>query len=114
SLRQRKRAGRRVMMAKGDESLQESRRTRAGGSRYPAGGPGLRRRVNPAASAAGGAGSAPSIASADRAVDELRVLASQAEDRPTAVGPVSVVWTWWIIAPIVVGVLAIAVLAIVG
>lgn len=121
SLRQRKRAGRRSMMAKGDQALQESRRTRIGAdSHHPVGGPGLRARsrVRPAAGGGSGYGAdavtqAP-VAWADRAVDELRELASQAEGRPTAVGSVSVVWAWWIIAPAVAGAVAIAVLAAVG
>ncbi|MFC1417015.1 PH domain-containing protein [Streptacidiphilus cavernicola] len=119
SLRQRKRAGRRAMMAKGDQAVQESRRSRTGGAdRYPVGGPGLRSRVR--ANPGGGTGYAESAVNsapgawADRSVDELRELASQAEGRPTATGQVSVVWAWWIIAPVLAGAVALAVLGFAG
>ena len=112
SMRQRKRASRRAMK---DGMPQRTRRSRGGDPRYPAGGPGLRSRVNPAATGGYvGSDSVATTAWADRTVEELRELGSQAEGRPTAVGPVSVAWTWWIVAPIVVGALAIVVLAIVG
>jgi hypothetical protein len=121
SLRQRKRAGRRAVMASGDRGMLGSRRGRTGGGmddRHPVGGPGLRSRGRASAPAASGygpdAGSALPLAAADRTVAELRELAAQAEARPSAVGPASVVWAWWIIAPVVAGAVAVALIAALG
>jgi hypothetical protein len=116
SLHQRKRAGRRAMIVKGDGALQESRRNRSGGgvdARFPVGGPGLRNRGR-AGAGFGDIGSDTAGAWADRTVAEVRELAAQAEGRPSAKGTVSVVWAWWIVAPTVVGAVAIALLAAVG
>ena len=119
SLRQRKRAGRRAMIASGDGGLLGSRRNRMASdtdSRHPVGGPGLRSRARSGSGygSAAGLGGDPSKAWADRVVDEIRELAAQAEGRPGAVGPVSVVWAWWIIAPAAVGVVALALVAALG
>ncbi|MFC1433214.1 PH domain-containing protein [Streptacidiphilus sp. N1-3] len=125
SLRQRKRAGRRSMMARGDAAVLEGRRSRTGlggsgpTSRFPVGGPGvLRGRARATASGGDGFGAPAStevpLAWADRAVEELRELGARAEGRPSAVGTVTVVWTWWVIAPVLAGVVAIALLAALG
>jgi hypothetical protein len=117
SLRQRKRAGRKAMIAAGDASQLSSRRRRSGGDdRYPVGGPGLRSRGK---GGPGGAGngygeSETPRAWADQVVDELRELAQGAASRETATGAVSVAWTWWLIGPIVAGAVALAVLLATG
>ncbi|MHA6760451.1 PH domain-containing protein [Streptacidiphilus sp. PAMC 29251] len=121
SLRQRKRVGRRAMMAKGDAAMMDSRRTRtgfggAGGAgSYPVGGPGLLRGRARGGAGSGDDGAAPAgLAWADRVVAELNTLSDEAEARPAAVGSVSVVWTWWIIAPAVAGAVALVVLGLLG
>ncbi|MFD7919215.1 PH domain-containing protein [Streptomyces sp. NPDC059740] len=90
SLRQRKRANR-----------QAARRSAgAGGGRSPFGSaPG------PAATDDG-----PPRATADRALDELRELRESHGSRESAQGPVQVRWAWEIIAPCVVGAVALVVL----
>lgn len=113
SLRQRKRAGRRAMIAKGDDAVVRGSRSRPGadsgpGSRFPVGGPGLRSRAGTVGR--GDAGDDVPRASADRAVEEIRELASQAVGRPTAVGPVTVTWTWGVIVPAALGAIALVVL----
>ncbi|MEY9967369.1 hypothetical protein ABIA33_005439 [Streptacidiphilus sp. MAP12-16] len=111
SLRQRKRANRRAMIAAGDASQQSSGRGRGrtgGDDRFPVGGPGLRSRGGSGATGYGA--SETPRAWADQVVDELRELADAAEGRESAVGTVSVAWTWWLIAPIVVGAVALVVL----
>ena len=127
SLRQRKRAGRRAMMASGDRGSLGSRRgrtARGGDDRYPVGGPGLRSRARARASTAAApnaaygadanANAAVTGAWADRAVDELRELAAQAEGRPGAVGPVSVARAWWVLVPVVAGAIALVLTAVLG
>jgi hypothetical protein len=109
SLRQRKKAGRRAMIAQGDRSVVQG--SGGQGSRFPIGGPGLRSR---AAGVPNSGGDELPRATADRSVDELRELASEAQDRPTATGQVTVVWAWWIIAPALLGAVGVAVLAITG
>ena len=116
SLRQRKRAGRRSMISKGDASVISSRRGQD--SRFPVGGPGLLSAF-PRSSAAsyGSADSAgPSVAWADRVVQELLELRNRAveEDRADAEGAVAVVWTWWVVAPAVAGAVALIVLLAAG
>jgi hypothetical protein len=120
SLRERKRAGRRAMIAKGDAAAITSRR-RIGlppeDSRFPAGGPGLRSRAGGGGAAAAGYAEPESTSAwADRTVEELRRLGQLAAERgdATSTGTVSVSWTWWIIAPAVLGAVALAVLLATG
>ncbi|WP_084718472.1 PH domain-containing protein [Streptacidiphilus carbonis] len=116
SLRQRKRAGRKSMIAKADASVMGSRR--GTDSRFPAGGPGLRSALSrtTANTGYGADPAAAGVAWADRVVDELRDLRARAveEDRPAADGPVAVSWTWWVSAPAVVGAVALIVLLVTG
>jgi hypothetical protein len=115
SLRQRKRDSRRAMRAVGDDSLQTPRRgrrysTSRTGSDFPVGGPGLRSRGNVPSASYGAAD--PSRAWADQAVSELNELREKADrTRPSATGT-TVVWTWWLIAPIVVGAVALVTLLV--
>ncbi|MFB0629899.1 PH domain-containing protein [Streptomyces sp. AB3(2024)] len=67
----------------------------------------------------GGAGTAaaaagPERAAADQVVDELRELAERGAGRPTAQGSVAVKWAYEIIAPAVVGGVALIVLLVTG
>ena len=117
SLRQRKRAGRRSMISKGDASVLGSRRGQD--SRFPAGGPGLRSAFSrSSATAPYGSADSPEagVAWADRVVTELLGLRSRAveEDRAGAAGAVAVTWTWWIVAPAVAGAVALIVLLAAG
>ena len=107
SLRQRKRGNRRAMKQLGDSSPLTSRRGRlAAGADYPAGGPGLRSR----GSGFGGFGSSdPTRSWADNVVDQLNEMREQA-GKPTSNGAAVVRWTWWIIAPALVGGLGLVVL----
>jgi hypothetical protein len=112
SLRQRKRENRRAMRSAADDSLQRPRRGRgfsaaSAASAFPAGGPGLRSRMSRTDSAYGTA--TPNLAWADQVVSELNELRERAEAQPSAGGAV-VVWTWWLIAPIVVGAVGLVVL----
>lgn len=113
SLRQRKRANRRTMIARSDSALGASRRD-PGPGRFPVGGPGLRSRGGRSGFSQGSDETGPATAWADRVVSELRVMADEAADRPGAVGPVTVTWTWWVIAPAVLGAIALIVLLATG
>jgi hypothetical protein len=116
SLRQRKRANRRSMISRADASVIGSRRGQD--SRFPVGGPGLRSALSrPSGAAYGSADSAgPGVAWADRAVQELLELRDAAveQDRDGAGGPVSVSWTWWVVAPAAAGAVALIALLAAG
>ncbi|MEU8433773.1 PH domain-containing protein [Streptomyces sp. NPDC029216] len=86
-------------------SLRERKKANRGGLRAAATGKG--------AGAADGAAAVPR-ASADKAVDELTELAERGAARPGARGPVTVKWAYEIIAPAVLGALALVVLLAVG
>ncbi|MBC3843938.1 PH domain-containing protein [Streptacidiphilus sp. 4-A2] len=110
SLRQRKRGSRRAMRQMGDQSPGMGMFGRRGrvsaGNDYPAGGPGLRSR------GAGGAGfgqSDPNLSWADNVVTQLNEMREQA-GQPVSTGAAVVRWTWWIIAPAVVGAVGMIVL----
>lgn len=118
SLRERKRTNRKSMIAKGDASVTAARDR---GSRYPAGGPGLRSRTR--SGSVGGYGdsgaSGASGAWADRAVEELTELGRAAAERAASgdvasTGTVVVAWTWYVIAPALLGAVALAVLLATG
>ena len=109
SLRQRKRENRRMMRATADQSLQTPRRGRrysadAAGSAYPVGGPGLRSRGDSKGAAYGSTD--PTRAWADQVVAELNELREKADHEQPSGSGTTVVWTWWLIAPIVVGAVA--------
>jgi hypothetical protein len=109
SLRQRKRESRRAMRSAADDSLQRPRRGRGfSTAQFPAGGPGLRSRAGSAGGSAYGTAT-PNLAWADQVVAELNELRESAASQPSAGGPVFA-WTWWIIAPVVVGAVALVVL----
>lgn len=99
SLRQRKRAGRRAMIDTGDRgTVSNTPRPSLFGA--------------PSTATTG-----PTAAFADKAVEELneRVTAYRnALDADAGEPEVSVRWTWWIIAPIVAGALAVIILLAVG
>ncbi|QMU79214.1 PH domain-containing protein [Streptacidiphilus sp. PB12-B1b] len=105
SLRQRKRGNRRAMRQLGDSTPQtSSRRGRFGGGQdHPVGGPGLRSR-----GLSGGPTADPTRAWADGVVDQLNEIRELAGE-PTN-GAAQVRWTWWIIAPAVVGGIALVTL----
>ncbi|MEZ0065324.1 hypothetical protein ABIA32_001320 [Streptacidiphilus sp. MAP12-20] len=101
SLRQRKRAGRRAMIATGDRGQLAS--SRGGGGRF-----GAAMQPSP---------SGPTQASADKAALELNEKADTARGKlvaDAAVPEVKVTWTWWLIAPIAAGALALIILLATG
>jgi hypothetical protein len=108
SLRQRKRANRRAMIAAGDRGTLSSR---GGGGFGGFGGYGRRGEM---------LDEGPAMATADKAVAELNERAEQARqalaDRGGASAPAElrVTWTWPIIVPIVLGVIATIVLIATG
>ena len=107
SLRQRKRGNRRAMRELADPGSQGSRRGRLGPGRdYPAaGGPGLRSRGAAAAAPVSGD---PNRAWADNVVSQLNEMRERA-GAPVA-GAAVVRWSWWVIAPAVVGAVALVLL----
>ncbi len=110
SLRQRKRGNRQAMKATTGETggFGMLGRGRAVRDPYLTGGPGRAAKEQPAV---------PTRALADAAVDEIlkqRDTQLTAQGKDALSGPVQVVWTWWIIAPIVVGAVALAALLIAG
>ncbi|MEZ0093401.1 PH domain-containing protein [Streptacidiphilus sp. EB129] len=109
SLRQRKRANRKAMIAKGDAAGTSSRRSEAAGPRHPVGGPGVLASRPSAGDPFGTID--PSLAWADHVVAELNELAEAGRARGAAAEPVTVTWTWAFIAPIVLGAVALVVLA---
>lgn len=108
SLRQRKRGNRRAMRELADQGGQGSRRGRFGaGADYPPpGGAGLRTRG--AAVPAPGS-TDPNRAWADNVVDQLNEMREKA-GAPVAGGAAAVRWSWWVIAPAVVGAIGLIVL----
>ncbi|QMU72613.1 PH domain-containing protein [Streptacidiphilus sp. P02-A3a] len=107
SLRQRKRGNRRAMRELADQGSTGSRRGRFGaGADYPPpGGAGLRTRG--AVVPAPGSGN-PNRAWADNVVDQLNELREQA-GAPVA-GAAAVRWSWWVVAPAVVGAIGLVIL----
>ncbi|MER7508730.1 PH domain-containing protein [Streptomyces lavendulae] len=92
-------------------SLRERKKASRKFSRRDAlGGKGLGQDGDAAAAAAAG----PERAAADQVVDELRELAERGAGRPGAQGSVSVKWAYEIIAPAVVGAVALIVLLATG
>ncbi|WP_030241616.1 PH domain-containing protein [Streptomyces sp. NRRL S-350] len=90
SLRQRKRAAR----AQGRGSAEHASRTGLG--------PGLAARTNPVVQGS----SDPTRAWSDQVTDVLQGMAERNAARPDAAGPVVVRWCWWVIAPTLVGLIA--------
>ncbi|WP_034089905.1 PH domain-containing protein [Streptacidiphilus albus] len=110
SLRQRKRSNRQAMKATTGETggFGLLGRGRAVRDPYLTGGPGRNAPMQP---------TAPSRALADAAVDEIlkqRDTQLTAQGEAALSGQVQVAWTWWIIAPIVGGAIALAALLIAG
>lgn len=107
SMRQRKRGNRNAMRQLADPEGRGSRRGRFGASTdFPApGGPGLRK--GGAAAGPGGSGD-KTRAWADGVVDKLNEMREQAGQPAGAAAAVR--WTWWIIAPAVVGLVGLVVM----
>ncbi|MEV4611907.1 PH domain-containing protein [Kitasatospora sp. NPDC049258] len=106
SLRQRKRANRQATRAAaaGDPVI-------SGGHPRSTGG----RNANPLAGRAARAGDPdPTRAWSDQVVDSLQELAERNAARPDAGGEVAVRWCWWIIAPTLVGLVALVALIVAG
>ena len=107
SMRQRKRNNRNAMRQLADPTRSDSRRGRFGAKTdFPAGGPGLRSRAAAPGQAVSGD---PNRAWADGVVDKLNEMREQAGP-PVEGGAAAVRWTWWIIAPAVVGLIGLVVL----
>ena len=107
SMRQRKRNNRNAMRQLADPTRSDSRRGRFGAKTdFPAGGPGLRSRAAGPGQAVSGD---PNRAWADGVVDKLNEMREQAGP-PVEGGAAAVRWTWWIIAPAVVGLVGLVVM----